>query len=92
MADGDTVKTSGGSSGLERLIEIGLALSAERNHDRLTEMILLEAMDITNADGGTLYLRTHKLSQNCHGRNHRGADPVSAGADVQRGNRQAQLQ
>ena len=46
------------SSGLERLIEIGLALSAERNHDRLTEMILLEAMGITKADGGTLYLRT----------------------------------
>ncbi|MDX2222746.1 MAG: HD domain-containing phosphohydrolase [Rhodospirillaceae bacterium] len=44
--------------GLERLIEIGLALSAERNHDRLTERILLEAIDITKADGGTLYLRT----------------------------------
>ena len=49
---------NGGGSGLERLIEIGLALSAERNHDRLTERILLEAIDITNSDGGTLYLRT----------------------------------
>jgi hypothetical protein len=48
----------GGGTGLERLIEIGLALSAERNHDRLTERILLEAIQITNADGGTLYLRT----------------------------------
>ena len=47
-------------SGLERLIEIGLALSAERNHDRLTERILLEAIDITKADGGTLYLRTEE--------------------------------
>jgi HD-GYP domain-containing protein (c-di-GMP phosphodiesterase class II) len=47
-----------GASGLERLIEIGLALSAERNHDRLTELILLEAQSITKADGGTLYLRT----------------------------------
>ena len=47
-----------GASGLEPLIEIGLALSAERNHDRLTELILLEAMSITKADGGTLYLRT----------------------------------
>src|SRR5690606_101181 len=54
--DGDSVR--GTVSGLERLIEIGLALSAERNHDRLTERILLEAIDITNADGGTLYLRT----------------------------------
>ena len=47
-----------GASGLERLIEIGLALSAERNHDRLTELILMEAMSITRSDGGTLYLRT----------------------------------
>ena len=46
------------SSGLERLIDIGLALSAERNHDRLTERILLEAIDIAKADGGTLYLKT----------------------------------
>ncbi len=44
-----------GGSGLERLIEIGLALSAERNHARLTERILLEAVDITQADGGTLW-------------------------------------
>ncbi len=58
MADGDAMSAGASSSGLERLIEIGLALSAERNHDRLTERILLEAMDITNADGGTLYLRT----------------------------------
>ena len=41
-----------------RLIEIGIALSAERDHDRLMERILLEAKDICNADGGTLYLRT----------------------------------
>jgi HD-GYP domain-containing protein (c-di-GMP phosphodiesterase class II) len=49
-----------GMGGLERLIEIGLALSAERNHDRLTERILLEAIDITKADGGTLYLKTEE--------------------------------
>ena len=41
-----------------RLIEIGIALSSERNHDRLMEMILLEAKGICNADGGTFYLRT----------------------------------
>jgi HD-GYP domain-containing protein (c-di-GMP phosphodiesterase class II) len=39
-----------------RLIEIGIALSAERDHDRLMERILIEAKDLTNADGGTLYL------------------------------------
>jgi len=64
MADGGANLSPGsgnprdGMSGLERLIEIGLALSAERNHDRLTERILLEAIDITKSDGGTLYLRT----------------------------------
>ena len=42
--------------GFQRLIEIGIALSAERNHDRLMESILLEAKAIANADGGTLYL------------------------------------
>ncbi len=43
-----------------RLIETGIALSAERNHDRLMEMILLEAKSLGNADGGTLYLRTEE--------------------------------
>ncbi len=41
-----------------RLIELGIALSAERDHDRLMERILLEAKDFTNADAGTLYLKT----------------------------------
>ncbi|MEQ9199709.1 MAG: GAF domain-containing protein, partial [Rhodospirillales bacterium] len=40
-----------------KLNDIGMALSAERNRDRLMERILLEAKSITNADGGTLYLR-----------------------------------
>ena len=40
---------------LERLNIIGVALSAERDHKRLLEMILLGAKEITNADGGTLY-------------------------------------
>jgi HD-GYP domain-containing protein (c-di-GMP phosphodiesterase class II) len=42
------------------LIELGIALSAERNHDRLMEKILLGAKSMTNADGGTLYLVTDK--------------------------------
>jgi HD-GYP domain-containing protein (c-di-GMP phosphodiesterase class II) len=40
------------------LIELGIALSAERNHNRLMEKILLGAKSMTNADGGTLYLVT----------------------------------
>jgi len=39
-----------------KLIEVGIALSAERNHPRLLETILLEAKQLCNADGGTLYL------------------------------------
>jgi len=43
---------------LERLNRIGVALSAERDNNRLLEMILLGAKEITNADGGTLYTLT----------------------------------
>lgn len=43
---------------LERLNAIGVALSAERNNQRLLEMILLGVKEITNADGGTLYTVT----------------------------------
>ncbi|PKO47893.1 MAG: phosphohydrolase [Betaproteobacteria bacterium HGW-Betaproteobacteria-22] len=43
---------------LERLNSIGIALSAERDNQRLLEMILLGAQEITNADGGTLYIIT----------------------------------
>jgi HD-GYP domain-containing protein (c-di-GMP phosphodiesterase class II) len=41
---------------LEELNAIGIALSSERNIDRLLETILLAAMRITHADAGTLYL------------------------------------
>ena len=40
----------------QRLVELGIALSAERNHGRLMEQILIGAKELTNADGGTLYL------------------------------------
>ena len=43
---------------LRELNEIGIALSAEKDHDRLLELILVKAMEITNADGGTLYTRS----------------------------------
>ncbi|MBE7365984.1 HD family phosphohydrolase [Ramlibacter pallidus] len=41
------------------LIEIGIALSSERDPARLRERILMEAKAFTNADAGTLYLK-HK--------------------------------
>ncbi|MDD5274443.1 MAG: HD domain-containing protein [Methylovulum sp.] len=40
---------------LDKLIDIGIALSAEQDSERLLEMILLGAKQITHADGGTLY-------------------------------------
>ncbi len=60
MADPMTGKNSEAQTtrSFQRLIEIGIALSSERNHDRLMETILLEAKNICNADGGTLYLKT----------------------------------
>ncbi len=42
----------------KRLIDIGIALSSEKDSDRLMETILLEAKDISHADGGTLYIRS----------------------------------
>lgn len=55
------MSVSGINAGLEsdlfwRLIEISTALSGERNTSRLFERILDAAQDITQADGGTLYL------------------------------------
>ena len=42
---------------LTRLVDLGIALSAEQNETRLMEMILLGAKELTNADGATLYFR-----------------------------------
>ncbi len=39
-----------------RLVEIGIALSAEHDHKRLLETILIEAKSMCHADGGTLYM------------------------------------
>ncbi|MFH1761764.1 MAG: HD domain-containing phosphohydrolase [bacterium] len=41
---------------LEELNQIGAALSAELNMDKLLNMILDKAMDITSSDAGSLYL------------------------------------
>lgn len=42
-----------------QLIDIGIALSVERDYSALMERILLEAKAFTNADAGTLYLNNH---------------------------------
>lgn len=49
---------SSDQASFKRLIEIGIALSAEKDTNKLMETILLEAKDIGNADGGSLYIRT----------------------------------
>ena len=43
---------------ISNMSAIGLALSKEKDMDKLLEMILLEAKRISNADGGTLYMMT----------------------------------
>jgi HD-GYP domain-containing protein (c-di-GMP phosphodiesterase class II) len=47
---------------LEELNQIGIALSQERDINRLLERILIAAKDITHADGGTLYRMTEEKS------------------------------
>jgi HD-GYP domain-containing protein (c-di-GMP phosphodiesterase class II) len=46
---------------LEQLIDIGIALSAEKDTSRLLEKILLGAKSITHADGGSLFLTHNNL-------------------------------
>ena len=48
---------------LKKLIEIGTALSAEKNLDRLLEMIVDEACKFTSADAGTLYIMSDDESE-----------------------------
>ncbi|HVZ36035.1 MAG TPA: HD domain-containing phosphohydrolase, partial [Polyangiaceae bacterium] len=45
---------------LELLHRISLALSSEKNRERLIETILIEAQTLCNADGGTLYLKNDR--------------------------------
>ncbi|MDO4540472.1 MAG: HD domain-containing phosphohydrolase [Syntrophomonadaceae bacterium] len=41
---------------VNKLLAIGIALTKEKDYDRLFETILREAMEITSCDGGTLYV------------------------------------
>jgi len=51
-------QTSTNNSKLKKLIDIGIALSKEKNISVLLEKILNEARIISNSDGGTVYLIT----------------------------------
>jgi len=42
---------------LERIIELGIAMSVEKNSNKLVELILKGAKEISHADGGSLYLK-----------------------------------
>ena len=52
-----SVNDSSFNSIFERLVKVGIALSAETDKMRLIETILLEAKTISRADGGTIYIR-----------------------------------
>jgi len=41
---------------LRKVIPVGVSLSAEKNFDRLLETVVIEAQELTHADGGSLYL------------------------------------
>ncbi len=53
-----TIDPSNEAEAYRRLIDLGIQLSAERNHNKLMENILLAAKEFCNADAGTLYLMT----------------------------------
>ena len=49
----------------EKILEIGIQLTAERDYDELLSKIISCAMDLTNCDGGTLYLLEKDCLQFC---------------------------
>ena len=87
---------------LAELNQIGIALSREKDIDRLLEAILVAAKKITNADGGTLYrmhddqelrfeiMRTDSLGIAMGGTTGK-PDPVLPGAALRRGRPAEQL-
>ena len=46
---------------IDRLNEIGIALSAESNTQKLLEVIMMGAKSLTNADGGSLYFLKNEM-------------------------------
>jgi HD-GYP domain-containing protein (c-di-GMP phosphodiesterase class II)/ribonuclease BN (tRNA processing enzyme) len=53
----------GGHSVTSQIIAIGTALTAEKNIDKLLEMIIIQTKLLTHADAGTLYLYNSKKKQ-----------------------------
>ncbi len=49
----------------EKILEIGIQLTAERDYDELLSKIINCAMELTNCDGGTLYLLEKDCLQFC---------------------------
>lgn len=43
---------------IEHFVETGIALSSEKNHHALLEKILKSAMELSHADGGTIYSKS----------------------------------
>ncbi|NVK19004.1 MAG: GAF domain-containing protein [Methylocystaceae bacterium] len=41
---------------LSRLVELGISMSSEKSGDKLMEMVMIGAKDLTNADGCSLYV------------------------------------
>ena len=41
---------------LQKVLDIGIALTNEKDYDLILEKILKESMSITNCDAGTLYI------------------------------------
>jgi len=50
---------------IKKLNKIGIALSAERNVDKLLEIILEESMKITGADAGSIYIKEECNNKEC---------------------------
>ena len=49
-----------GKKELKEVVKIGIDLTTEKNKNRLLEMILKKALEISNCDAGTLYLYTEE--------------------------------
>lgn len=46
----------GSNDSLQQILDIGIALTTEKNPNKLLDLIVQTAMELTNSDGGTLYI------------------------------------
>ncbi len=62
IRDGEYLKNRVNSSTpTERLMKVSTALSTEKDLSKILKMILLEVMEYTNAEGGTIYLKENNV-------------------------------